>query len=263
MSLQGYWSDQNAEAFRHAPDDLIAVLPIGATEQHGPHLPLSVDRDLVEAMLARALPMLDRDQNVLVLPTLSITKSGEHDRHPGTLSLSADTLLAVLRDLGASVDRAGVTRLVLLNGHGGNTGVLDIAARDLRIAHNMIVTTCMWSAFADVEGMIAPEDYAMDLHAGQSETSAMLVAKPHLVDMAKARNFVPAMKTWEQSSRFIGLTGQPARPAWIIDDLHPEGACGNAAAATKEIGEQLLTSAAENFVLFLKEFAAFDHRAEE
>lgn len=261
MAVQGFWADQPAHRFRDLPEDLIAVLPVGAIEQHGPHLPLSVDRDLVEATIARTLPLLEADQNVLVLPTLTITKSGEHDRHPGTLSLSAQTLLATLADIGSSVARAGVTRLVLLNGHGGNTAALEIAARDMRIAHDMIVVTCSWFGFTEIDGHVPEADAAIDLHAGQLETAAMLAAKPDLVDMSRAANFIPAMRDWETSSRFIGLTGQPARPAWIIGDLHPQGACGNAAAATADLGEQLLNSAARNFATFLKEFATFDHRA--
>jgi creatinine amidohydrolase len=258
VSLQGYWADQKAPVFHDLPDDLVAVLPIGAIEQHGPHLPVSVDRDLTEAVVTRALDNLEPDQNVLVLPTLTVTKSGEHDRHPGTLSLSAETLLAVLRDVGASVARAGVARLVLLNGHGGNTAVLDIAARDLRITHDMIVATCSWFGFADYGDLIAPEALAIDLHAGDIETSAMLAARGGLVDMAKAQNFVPAMRNWEQSNRFTGLTGQAARPGWIIDDLNADGACGDASAATVEKGAQMLDTAAANFVLFLDEFSRFD-----
>jgi creatinine amidohydrolase len=260
MSVQGYWADLKAPAFRALPDDLVAVLPVGAVEQHGPHLPVSVDRDLVEAVLTRCLGQLDKAQNVLVLPTLAITKSGEHDRHPGTLSLSADTLLSCLRDIGASVARAGVARLVLFNGHGGNTAVLDIAARDLRMAHDMIVATCSWFGFADYDGLIGDAALAHDLHAGDIETSAMLAARPELVDMGKARNFVTAMQGWEAACRFTGLIGQPARPAWIIDDLNADGACGDASAATAEKGAGLLDSAARNFALFLAEFAGFDHR---
>ncbi|OUS36440.1 creatininase [Rhodobacterales bacterium 56_14_T64] len=260
MSIQGFWADMKAPAFRHLPEGLVAVLPVGAIEQHGPHLPVSVDRDLVEAVIERAMPQLAADLNVLVLPTLTVTKSGEHDRHPGTLSLSAGTLLATLRDIGASVARAGVHRLVLFNGHGGNTAVLDIAARDLRISHDMIVATCSWFGFADVDGVMDPEAMAVDLHAGDSETSPMLAAKPDLVDMTKAANFVPAMRNWEQTNRFTGLTGQAARPGWIIDDLHEAGACGDASAATVEKGEHLLQSAARNFTVFLEEFSRFDHR---
>ena len=242
MSVQGYWADLKAPAFRKLPSDLVAVLPVGAIEQHGPHLPVSVDRDLVEAVVARCLVRLDSAQNVLVLPTLAITKSGEHDRHPGTLSLTAETLLANLRDIGASVARAGVSRLVLFNAHGGNNAVLDIAARDLRMAHDMIVATCSWFGFADYDGVI--DD----------------AARPEQVDMRKAKNFVTAMQGWEEANRFTGLTGQPARPAWIIDDLNADGACGDASAATAEKGERLLDSAAGNFARFLAEFARFDHR---
>ena len=260
MSIQGYWADQTAPAFRELPGDLVAVLPVGAIEQHGPHLPVSVDRDLVEAVTAQCLARLDSAQNVLVLPTLAITKSGEHDRHPGTLSLTAETLLVNLRDVGASVSRAGVSRLVLFNGHGGNNAVLDIVARDLRMAHDMIVATCSWFGFADYDGVIDNAALAHDLHAGDIETSAMLAARPELVDMSKAKNFVTAMQGWEGANRFTGLTGQPARPAWIIDDLNADGACGDALVATAEKGAQLLDSAARNFAQFLLEFARFDHR---
>lgn len=260
MSIQGYWADQKASVFKDLPADLVAVLPVGAIEQHGPHLPVSVDRDLVEAVLDRALPLLSPNQNLLILPMLAISKSGEHGRHPGTLSLSADTLLATLRDIGASVARAGVQRLVFLNGHGGNTAALDIAARDLRIEHNMIVATCTWFGFAEWEGVVPSEALSYDLHAGDSETSPMLAIKPNLVDMSLAENFMPAMQDWEKSNRFIGLTGQAARPGWIIDDLNPKGACGDASAATVEKGEKLLTTAARHFVEFLSEFSSFDHR---
>jgi creatinine amidohydrolase len=257
MTLQGYWADQKAPIFRSLPQDLVAVLPAGATEQHGPHLPLSVDRDLAEHVAARSLGCLKPEQNVLVLPVLAITKSGEHDRHPGTLSLSAETLLAMLRDIGASVARAGVQRLVLLNGHGGNAAVLDIAARDLRIAHDMTVATCSWFGFAELDGAIPADALAVDLHAGDIETSAMLAARGSLVDMAKARNFVPEIRAWQQVNRFTGLTGEPARPGWIIDDLNENGACGDASAATVEKGERMLASAAANFALFLEEFSRF------
>lgn len=262
MSVQGYWADLRAPAFRDLPDDLVAVLPIGAIEQHGPHLPLSVDRDLAEAVAARALTRLAPDQNVLVLPTLAVTKSGEHDRHPGTLSLSGETLLAVLRDIGASVARAGAARLVFLNGHGGNTAMLEVAARDLRIAHEMIVATCSWFGFAEYGEGFDPQALRYDLHAGDTETSPMLSLRPDLVDMALAEDFVPAMRDWERDNRFTGLTGQAAKPGWIIDDLNAKGACGDASAATAAKGEALLESAAANFAAFLAEFARFDHRAD-
>ena len=259
MGITRYWAELNVSEFKQLPETTIAVLPLGATEQHGPHLPLSVDTDLTDAVTRRALQCLTRGQHVLVLPTLTITKSNEHSRRPGTLALSAETLLAVLRDIGASVANAGVTRLVLFNGHGGNTALLEVAARDLRISHDMVVVTCGWSGFADYSGF-EPDALAVDLHAGDTETSAMLAAHPDKVDMSKAGNFRTAMERWKHRFQFLGLTGEPARPAWIIDDLNDEGACGNAAAATAEKGEALIDSAARNFAAFLAEFADFDHR---
>ncbi len=260
MSVQGYWADLSSPAFKDLPRDTIAVLPLGAIEQHGPHLPVSVDRDLADAVVGRAIRALAPDQNVLFLPTLSVTKSGEHDAFHGTLSLSAETLLAVLRDIGASVARAGMQRLVLLNAHGGNTAVLEIAAREMRIAQDLIVVSCSWFGFADYGGLFDPDTLSFDIHAGDTETSAMLAAQPEKVDMSKAQDFVPAMAQWAEDFRFIGLNGQAARPAWVAEDMHPEGACGNAAVATAEKGEQLLTSAAQNFAAFLVEFVRFDGR---
>ena len=261
MALQAYWADLSAAQFADLPQDVVAVLPVGAIEQHGPHLPLSVDRDLVDAVIARTWPQLQDGQNVLVLPTVAVTKSGEHGNHPGTLALSADTVLATLREIGASVAAAGVSRLVFLNGHGGNTAVLDIAARDLRIEHGMTAASCSWFGFADYADGFDEAELAHDIHAGDIETSAMLAAHPELVNMALAENFRSASADWESRFKFIGLTGQPARPGWIVDDLNPQGACGNAAAATPEKGEHLLNSAAANFALFLAEFAEFDVRS--
>lgn len=260
MSLQGFWADLKTTEFQALPTDLVTVLPIGAIEQHGPHLPLSVDRDLVQSVIERTMSQLTADQNVLILPTLSVTKSDEHDQYPGTLSLTAETLLAVLRDIGASVSNAGVSRLVLFNGHGGNNAVLEIIARDLRIKHQMIVSTCSWFGFAEVPEEMNDPLLAFDLHAGKLETSAMLAARPELVDMSAAQDFVPAMSGWKDSFQAIGLTGQPGKPGWIIEDLNEMGACGNAQAATVRNGEKLLNSAAEQFAIYLEEFSRFDHR---
>jgi creatinine amidohydrolase len=255
----GRWAELRAPDFRSLPTDAVAVLPLGAVEQHGPHLPLSVDYDLVEAVLDRSLPLV-AGVTVLVLPTLRITKSDEHMRHPGTLALSAETLLAVLRDIGASVARAGVARLVFFNGHGGNTALLQVAARELRISYGLLVASCSWSRFAETEGLFAPEDYARDLHAGASETSAMLAARPDLVDMAAAPAPDSVLPGWKARQRFLGLTGEAAAPGWIIDDLTGTGVVGDATDADAERGARLLDSAARNFAAFLAEFRDFDHR---
>lgn len=259
MANAGFWADLKAPQFRELPDNTIAVLPIGATEQHGPHLPVSVDTDLIEAVSGQMLHCLTPEQSVYVLPTLSVTKSNEHDQYPGTLTLSAETLLAVLRDIGASVARTRARRLVLFNGHGGNTALLEVAARDLRIAHGLIVATCGWSAFAD-QSAFDEQALAFDLHAGDFETSAMLAVRPEHVDMSKAENFRTAMQDWQRDFQLVGLTGEAGKPAWTIDDISAEGACGDASAATIEKGRTLIDSAAQKFAEFLGEFARFDHR---
>lgn len=245
------WSEQGRAGFDNVAD-AIAVLPLGASEQHGPHLPYCVDTTLVEAVLTRTTSKA----NALQLPTLSVTKSDEHMRHPGTLTLSAETLLAVLRDITASVAHAGVKRLVLFNGHGGNTALLEVAARAARIDHGLICAHASWFAFADLSDFDAGA-MAYDLHAGDTETSAMLAARPDLVAMERAQDFRTAMHDWEAAGHLTGLTGQPARPGWIIDDLNRDGALGNAAAATRAKGETLLNSAATGFARWLEDFAEF------
>lgn len=262
MSIQGFWADYPSSTFDNLPADTVAVLPLGATEQHGPHLPLSVDTDLVGAVAGRALDHLNPAQSVLILPALAVTKSDEHIGFPGTLTVSLETLLAMLRDIGASVARAGVARLCLLNGHGGNTAVLQAVVRELRRDHGLIAVTCSWGAFADWKTHYAADAYAHDIHAGDTETSAMLALRPDRVDMDKAEDFRPAMADWDKDFPSIGLGGKPANPGWLAQDLHPSGACGNAAAATAEKGTHLIDSAARNFAAFLGEFARFDHRKE-
>ena len=258
MSLQGYWADLTSSAFRDLPADLVAILPLGATEQHGPHLPLSVDSSLTEAVLSRALEALDDRQNVLALPTLSVTKSDEHLAFPGTLALGPETLLSVIRDIGASIARTGVRRLLFLNGHGGNTALLEIASREMRRRHGMITASASWFGFADYQRDYADAELAHDIHAGDLETSAMLALRPDLVDMDLAEDFRPAQEAWAEAFPLIGLTGQPGRPAWVAQDLNPDGACGNAAAATTEKGAHLIDSAATGLVRFLSQFARFD-----
>ena len=226
MSVQGYWADLPSSAFPDLPDGTVAVLPLGATEQHGPHLPLSVDSDLIDAVAAKMLQSLSPEQSVLILPTLTITKSDEHATFPGTLTLSAETLLAVLREVGASIARAGVKRLVLFNGHGGNSALLQVAARELRIRHDLVVVSCSWGGFAEWKGLFDPADYADDIHAGDSETSAMLAIRPERVDMDEGAGFparheglgkgIPLDRPCRQGGQSrLGRAGyQPRRGQW-------------------------------------------------
>lgn len=258
MGHIGHWADLTAVDFAALDRaNAVAILPIGAIEQHAGHLPLSVDRDLTQAVLTRALPQLDPTLTVLALPVQAIGKSTEHEAWPGTLSLSADTLLRVLHDTAASVHRAGIRRLMILNGHGGNRALLELACRDLHAAFGLVTAHVAWDDLAEAERVVGPGEAANGLHAGDVETSAMLAAHPALVRMDRAEDFGSAHLNWRQSHPDLGLGSAPLRPGWLMADLNPKGAIGNAAAATAEKGDALLATAARNLALLVRDFARF------
>ena len=157
-----FWTDYTAREFAALDrENLIAVLPVGASEQHGPHLPLSVDQAILDGVIAATIPLIPEDCPVLFLPTQPVGKSNEHAAWPGTLTLSASTLMALWSDIGASVARAGVRKLVILNSHGGQIAPMDIVARDLRVAHGMICVAANWFAMGMPAGLFTPEEDSM------------------------------------------------------------------------------------------------------
>ena len=246
--MKRFWAEYTSEAFSRLPhEQLIAVLPVGAVEQHGPHLPLSVDALVADEIARRLAVALPEESHAIFLPTQSIAKSNEHVSYSGTLTLSVETLIAAWCEIGACVARAGVRKLVLLNAHGGNVPVMDIVARELRVRHEMLVFCVNWWSLGLPEGLYEREEVTHGIHAGDMETSVMLALDPVNVDMAKARNFRPRSCQWEAEYRHVSL-GRGARPAWQIQDLHPSGACGNAAAASAAKGEATLAFAVERLV---------------
>lgn len=258
MGQIGHWADLTAPDFAALDrTKAIAILPIGAIEQHGPHLAMSVDRDLTLAVLTRALLLIDPDLTVLALPVQSLGKSTEHQAWPGTLSLSADTLLRVLHDIAASVQRAGIPRLMILNGHGGNRALLEVACRDLRAAFGLVTAHVAWDDLAGAEAVVGETEAANGLHAGDVETSAMLAAHPNLVRMDRSESFGSAHLHWRQTHPDLGLGNAPLRTGWLMADLNPKGAIGNAAAATAEKGETLLNNAARALAQLVSDFARF------
>ncbi|MEA2741496.1 MAG: creatinine amidohydrolase, partial [Acetobacteraceae bacterium] len=172
------WQDLTWANFRALPDDAVAVLPVAAVEQHGPHLPVSVDATINAGILARALALLPEGATVLALPMQVVGLSVEHVRFPGTLTLSAETLIAVLTEIGRSVDRAGVRRLVILNTHGGQPQVVDIVCRRLR-ASDMFAVNCMASRLGlPPDIVLSPDEQRHGIHGGLVETSLMLHLRP-------------------------------------------------------------------------------------
>jgi creatinine amidohydrolase len=247
------WQDMTTEAFAQLDAArVIAVLPVGAIEQHGPHLPVSTDACINQGVLARALALMPDDLPVTVLPMLPVGKSNEHLAFPGTLTLSAETLIRVWTEIGESVARAGVRKLVLLNSHGGQPQIMDIVARDLRVRHAMMVVAYSWFSGGLPAGLFDEDEVRHGIHAGAIETSMMLHLEPDLVKRDRAADFRPLMSELAQEHRYLSPTGA-GRLAWMAQDLHPSGACGDATNADAERGRALVEHAAQALVELLGE----------
>ena len=255
-----FWADLTTRHFVQLAaspviDKVVAVLPVAATEQHGPHLPVSVDSTLIDGVIAAALPHLSVDAPVLFLPTQQIGKSNEHIRFPGTLTLSAQTVISIWMELGACVARAGIRKLVLFNSHGGQTSLMDIVARDLRTAHDLIVYSANWYSLPladEVTGLFPSHEHRFGIHAGDIETSMMLALREKYVDMKLARNFGSSSEERAALYPILG-NGTSAKLGWQMQDYNPAGAAGNAAAATAAKGRALIDAAGLQLALMLRE----------
>ena len=254
-----YWADLTTTDFAALDaETTVADLPVGATEQHGPHLPLRVDQSLVDGIVAQALTQLPQHASVLVLPTQQIGYSPEHASFAGTLTLPIDTLIATWVALGECVARAGVRKLLLFNSHGGQVSLLDIVARELRVRCNLIVYGCSWWNLPlgdEVNGQFSADEHRFGVHAGQIETSLMLALAPETVRMAHAQDFPSASRERAGKYPILG-NGRSAKLGWAMQDYNPQGAAGNAAAADPAKGHAVLQAAGQQLVLLLQEIAA-------
>ena len=255
-----FWADLRTTDFARL--DLartIAVLPVAATEQHGPHLPLSVDTDLVNGVVAACLPHLTPELPVLFLPTQTVGLSPEHARFAGTLTLKAETVIRLWTDIAESVAASGVKKLVLLNAHGGQVSVMDIVARDLRARLGLLVYSVSWfnlplrdAQGGNVRDLFSAQEHRFGVHAGEIETSMMLALRPEQVRMDQAQNFRSSAQ--DRAERFAVLgNGQSAKLGWQMQDYNPHGAAGNAAAGTAEKGQALLAASGQALAQLLGE----------
>ena len=255
-----FWADLCTRDFaRLDPARTIAVLPVAATEQHGPHLPLSVDTVLADGIVAASLPHLPADLSVLFLPTQAVGLSPEHARFPGTLTLKAETVLRLWTEIGESVAAAGVRKLLLFNSHGGQVSMLDLVARDLRARLNLLVYSCSWfnlplndAQGQDLNALFSAEEHRFGIHGGDIETSMMLALAPARVQMDRARHFASTAQLRAQQFPILG-NGRSAKLGWQTQDYHPAGAIGNAAAATAAKGEALVQAAGRALAQLLAE----------
>lgn len=261
-----FWSDLTTRQFDQlaaSPSiaQVVAVLPVAATEQHGPHLPVSVDTALVDGVVKSSLLHLSADLPVLFLPTQQIGKSNEHIRFPGTLTLSAQTTISLWMDIGRSVARSGIKKLLLLNSHGGQASIMDIVARDLRTECDLVVYSANWYNLPlgdAVMGLFPAEEHRFGIHAGDIETSMMLAleAKSGIkgIDMALAQNFHSTSQDRAAKYPVLG-NGSSAKLGWQMQDYNLQGAAGNAAAATAAKGHALLDAAGLQLANLLKEIS--------
>lgn len=253
------WQDMTTQDFAAAPgQNWVAILPVAAIEQHGPHLPLSTDTTIGEAYMARVLEVLPPALPATFLPIQAIGKSNEHIASPGTLTLSWETLTRVLVETGESVARAGVKKLILANSHGGNISVLDIVARELRVDHGMLAVATHWSRLAGLPaGLYSDWEHRYGIHGGDMETSVMLAARPDLVRMDKAERFVSAQERFAQRFTHLRAHG-PAAFGWQAQDLSPAGTVGDASLATADKGRATIDHIARAFVDLIADVVAFD-----
>jgi creatinine amidohydrolase len=239
------------------PERWIAVLPLAATEQHGPHLPLGTDIMIGEAYLARVRELLPASVPVTFLPQQPVGISTEHIDYPGTLTLPTETALKNWMALGVSVARSGVRKLVVVTSHGGNSAAMTLVAQDLRAQHGMLVVTTGWSRFGAPDGLFPAEELRHGIHGGAIETSIMLARYPQSVRREAITDFRPSSIAMETQHRFLS-TNRPAPFAWQAQDLHGSGAIGDATLASAEKGEQLIEHGARAFCELLGEVDRFD-----
>lgn len=234
--------------------DSVVVVPLGAVEQHGPHLPLGTDLIVAEAVARATIEAHGKAHDAWMLPPLGFTKSNEHAWSPGTIWLSAQTLLSVLDDIGRCIATTPARRVLFLNGHGGNSALLQVANRELRVKHGLRTFLAHPHMPADQGGSSAAGELGMGIHGGTDETSVMLHLRPDLVDMSKAVRRVPEKLARNRHVKFGGSVPF----GWMSNDFFPEGHIGDPTGATAELGASMFTTAVATLGEVLEEVSKFD-----
>lgn len=256
MTRRIWWGDFPTTAFAALDSEAtIAVLPVAAVEQHGPHLPLSTDSAIMTGMLDAVFARLPADLDARFLPIQFVGKSNEHLAQPGTLSLSPSVLIEAWTQLGEAVARAGIRKMVVVTSHGGNEEVMGIVTREMRVRFGMLAVKTSWGRFGVPSGVYSDAEMRYGIHGGDLETSLMLHFRQDLIDMEKAEDFHSSVQRAEEIFALLRPTGQHAF-AWMAQDLNPQGVVGNAAAATAEKGRLTAAHQAEGFVRLLQDIRA-------
>ncbi|EPC02677.1 hypothetical protein L861_10050 [Litchfieldella anticariensis FP35 = DSM 16096] len=258
MSISTFplWQDLTSQDIAELPEESIAVMVLGAIEQHGAHLPLSTDLDIGEGLLEAALEHLPDGFPLVQLPSMAVGTSDEHLSFPGTLSLPPDVAIATLEAHGDAVARAGLERLVLINSHGGNQAVMDLAALALRQRHGLLVVKAQYMKMPPPgmlpSGGLPAEELRHGLHGGAVETAMMRYLAPHKVRVEHLEHPASRGEAMENEGWLLAPEGEAAF-AWLAEDLHPSGTTGNARLGTPELGERLVAHYAKRLARILRE----------
>ncbi|KQR34034.1 creatininase [Rhizobium sp. Leaf155] len=239
------------------PSEIIAVLPLGAHEQHGPHLPFETDTLIAQGIVARLKAALPQDFPVTFLPVEPVGYSIEHMEVAGTKTLAFDEAVNRWLEIARAQHEKGIRKFVMLNAHGGNAPLMTIVATEARKRFSMLAVATSWTRFGLPEGLIAPQDKAIDIHGGDIETSVMLALKPDDVAMDKAASFSSRQSDFANRFAYLRAYG-PHAFGWMMSDLNPLGVAGNAAAATAEKGEQIIAHSVRGLIELLEDVRAFD-----
>jgi creatinine amidohydrolase len=234
--------------------DSIVVLPLGAIEQHGPHLPLNTDFVVAEAVSRAAVEKFGAETNAWLLPTLPFTKSNEHAWAAGTMWLSATTMMSVIDDIGRCVASTPAKKLMFINGHGGNSALMAMMNRELRLKYGLQTFLAHPHMPADQGGSSAESELGMGVHGGVDETSVMLHLRPDLVDMSLAVRRVPEGLAKNEQVKFGGRVAF----GWLSNDFFPEGHIGDPTGASAELGARMFSGAVESLGGAMKEISRFD-----
>lgn len=254
---QRRWEDNDPALAPQERAGWIAVLPLGAHEGHGPHLPLETDTLIADGIAARLAAALPQHLPVTFLPTEPVGYSPEHLDVPGTRSLGYAEAIDRWIGMAGDLSKLGIRKFVMLNAHGGNSPLMTIVATEARVRFSMLAVATSWTRFGQPEGWISPQDKALDIHGGDIETSVMLALHPGLVRMEHAERF--GSRQAEFAHRFTHLRAYgPHAFGWKMSDLNAAGVAGDASAATAGKGEQLLAHAVSGLTALFEDVAAFD-----
>ncbi|MEO1102559.1 MAG: creatininase family protein [Pseudomonadota bacterium] len=251
-----FWADMTALDFSTDTDGWIAIIPTAAIEQHGPHLPLGTDTIIGEGMVRTVADMLPEEIPASFLPVQSIGKSNEHLAYRGTLTMAWETAIKAWLEIATSVARAGVRRIVFVNSHGGNTPMLDIVTRELRVRFDMLAVHTAWFRFGD-NRLIGDAERHIGIHGGTLETALIRHFRPDLVREEHVADFGSAQSQLVEEHTYLTAHG-PHAFAWKAGDLNPNGVVGDATAGTAEMGEELARHHAEKFIELLRDVAQID-----